>query len=482
MPVARPRTTARISGHAEDTRQQLKAVLATRYIPETKLLDLSSLENDPILSKMDIFSSQKTAEKVLNALMLIASDRFSDPVEKKEAIQAVTIAGNNLKDVQQVYQLSTDFPDLKRLDISNNTIESMSGLAKWRGQFRSLEELHLTGNAVVNQANYVAELLDWFPVLQILNGQQVRTPEQAAESLDSLIPKPLPQFPSNVRDDGGNVTESFVQVFFPLFDNDRAALAAQFYDDESWFSLSVIPGSGRPLPWKSYLKYSRNVERLRGHRNAALVQRLFTGGDLIADMWKTLPPTQHPALDSGRWIIDSHTFPNLADPSGHGIAVGLMIIINGQYEEADPAQNLYGTRNFSRTIILGPSKPNNPPPPHPYRVISDQLSLHGWKPRDAVVAPAPAVAVAPGPVAVAVVPGPVAVTVPGLVAGPVVLDDALRMQLTEELSRRTGMTLEYSNLCLSGAPNWNFEAALRAFDEQKGALPATAFINGVIPM
>ena len=470
MPNARAKTTARISGHAEDTRQQLKGVLATRYVPETKLLDLSALETDPTLSKMDIFSSQKTAEKVLNALMLIASDRFSDSAEKKEAIQAVTIASNNLKDVQQVYQLSTDFPELKRLDISNNKIESMSGLAKWRGQFRSLEELHLTGNGVVNQANYVAELLDWFPVLQILNGQQVRTPEQAAESLNNLTPKPLAQFPSNVRDGGGNVTESFVQVFFPLFDNDRASLVTQFYDDESWFSLSVIPGSGRPLPWKSYLKYSRNIERLGG-RNPGLIQRLFTGGDLIADLWKTLPPTQHPALDSGRWIIDSHTFPNLADPSGVGSAVGLMININGQFEEADTSQNLFGTRTFSRTIILGPSKPSNPPPAHPYRVISDQLTLHGWKPRDAAVAPVPAVAVDPVAVATAVT-----------AAGPVVLNDALRMQMTEELSKRTGMTIEYSNLCLSGAPNWNFEAALRAFDEQKGALPATAFINGVIPM
>ncbi|KAK3330230.1 hypothetical protein B0H66DRAFT_51581 [Apodospora peruviana] len=457
-----PTADDKISNAAEETKQKLNAVLAKRYNPEARLLDLSALGADDILSSMGTFGSQSLAEKAFKALMILASSQYKRRDEKKEALQAVSIARNDINDVDQVFQLAISLPDLRRLDLSGNNLDSLSKISKWKNRFHYLEELHLTGNPVVNQENYAMELLQWFPSLSNLNGQTVRTPEEVAAALKALDPTPLPQYPSNIRDGGNNVAAIFLQNFFPMFDNDRARLASEFYDSDSWFSLAVIPNSGRPLPWKSYLKYSRNVQRFGGGRNPALMQRLFTGGSLIADMWKILPPTRHPALDQpGQWLIDSHTFPHLADPSGHGSAMGLIITVNGVFEEADASASLYGTRTFTRTFTLGPSKPSNPPPQHPYRVISDQLMLHDWKPQVAIVEQTPTV-VAPVPA-----------------VGPVLIDDALKLQMTQELSKRTGMTAEYSGLCLSGPANWNFDLALKSFEEQKAVLPPAAFINGV---
>ncbi|KAH7635120.1 hypothetical protein B0T09DRAFT_18058 [Sordaria sp. MPI-SDFR-AT-0083] len=462
-----PRPEDKISKAAEETKQKLTSVLARRYNPELKLLDLSSLGTDAILSSMGTFNSKDLAEKAFKVLVVLASQQYKTASEKREGIQAVSLASNGLNDVVQVFDLAKSLPDIKRLDLSSNNLDSLSKIAKWQHRFQHLEELHLTGNPITTQPDFVAELIKWFPSLQNINGQIVRSPEEVAVALKGMHPTPLPQFPSNLRDGEANVASIFVQVFFPMFDTDRARLAAEFYDDDSWFSIQAIANSGRNLPWKTYLKYSRNVHKL-GEKNPATVQRLFTGGNLIADMWKALPSTRHPSMENpGAWLIDCHTFPNLADPTGHGFATGLLITVNGQFEESDTTENLYGKRTFTRTFILGPSKPSNPPPVHPYRVISDQLTLHDWTPAELPAVQAPVINQVPqAPVANAMPP-----------AGPVILDDVTKNQLIQEVMKRTGMTAEYSELCLSGTANWNFELALKSFEEQRANLPPTAFIN-----
>jgi len=476
-----PSAEEKISRAAAETKQKLTAVLAKRYSPEQKLLDLSALGADDILSSMGTFDSQNLAEKAFKALVHLASSQYTNADEKKEAMQAVSMARNEINDVDQVFQLAHSLPDLRRLDLSGNKLDSLAKISKWQHRFRFLEELHLTDNPIMTQENVVPQLLEWFPSLQNLNGQQIRTPQEAALALKALDPTPLPQFPSNLRDGNNNVAGAFLQTFFPLFDTDRARLVSEFYDQDSSFSLSVIANTSRPLPWKSYLKFSRNVQRL-GARSPMAMQRLFTGGSLIADLWKSLPATMHPPIDQpGQWLVDCHTFPHLADPSGHGSATGLMINIHGQFEEADATNNLFGTRTFSRVFILGPSMPSIPPAQHPYRVISDQLTLHGWKAR---ASPASEVPVAPSVPAAApalVVPElpvvPVASMVPAVPVA--TAEAALKAQMIEELSKRTGMTAQYSELCLSGSANWNFDLALRSFEELRANLPAIAFIQPI---
>ncbi|KAL2020853.1 hypothetical protein VTK56DRAFT_7844 [Thermocarpiscus australiensis] len=454
-----PNGQKKLSPGAKDTEIALKEVLARRYNAEQKLLDLSALGADETLSSLGIFESARLAEKSFSALVHLASIEYQDPEEKRAAIQAISLARNDIQDVDQVNDLVLSFPHLLRLDLSDNRIVSVSKISQWQHEFRCLEELHLTGNPVVSQPNYLPQIIKWFPSLQNLDGRQIRSPEQAAAVVKASNPNPLPQLPSNLRDGDNNVASTFLRAFFQLFDHDRPGLVAQFYDDDSWFSLSIIADSGRDLPWKSYEKYSRNVHKL-GHMSPATLQRLFTGGNLIADLWKQLPATRHPTLDEpDRWLIDCHTFPHLADPSGQGVGMGLMINVNGKFEEADPAENLFGMRTFSRAFILGSSKPGAP---HPYRVVSDQLTLHRWEPQ----------AIQPGvqaPVASAVADAPPAV-------GARVPDDSTKAQLIAELSKLTGMTAQYSELCLSGVANWDFNMALKSFEEQKANLPPEAFI------
>lgn len=451
----------KMSQSAMDTRQKFTTVLARRYNAEQKILDLSALGTDPTLTSLGIFGSQALAEKSFKALVHLAGAEYKTPEEKTAAIQAVSLARNEIPDVGLVFSLAFSLPRLRRLDLSENKLDTLSKLTKWRHEFRFLEELHLSGNPVVAQPNYAAEITSWFPNLRILDGQQVRTPDEADAALKASYPTPLPQLASNLRDGDNQVASTFLRAVFPLFDHDRPTLAAQFYDEDSHFTVTFVADSPRDPASKTCLKFSRNIQSL-GARNPATLQRMFSGGNVIADLWKLLPATRHPSLDhADQWLIDGHTFPHLADPSGHGFAMGLMINVNGQCEEADVAESLFGTRTFSRCFILGPSKPGAP---YPYRVLSDHLTLHTWTPHDMNMGgqtPAPVAAVPAVPA----------------VGGTPVLDDATKAQMIQALSAQTGMNTHYSELCLAGAANWNFDLALQSFEVQKANIPADAFIS-----
>lgn len=439
-----------------DTKDKLLAVLASRYNAEQKLLDLSALGADQTLISMGAFASKALAEKSFKALLRLTAMHYDNAAEKEVAIQAITLANNDIEDVNEVFTLAHTLPRLRRLDLSGNRLADFSKISKWRHEFRQLEELHLVGNPVTNLSNYPTQLIEWFPSLQILDGHRVRTPEEAAEALKAWFPNPLPHLPSNLRDGGNNVASTFLGGFFSLYDHDRLALIRQFYDDDSAFSLVTKPESAS----SAYHNFSRNLETI-GVRSASTQQRLFTGANLIAELWARLPATRHPTLDlAAEWQIDCHTFPSLADPSGQGSAMGLAITVCSRFEEVDPSQQLAGTRQFSRSFILGPSKPGAP---HPYRVISDELTMRAWIPQ-----------VTPG----ATVQGPTVepVAVAPSVAPPPVLDDVTRAQMIQELSRQTGMNSEYSRLCLAGAANWDFDLALRSFHEKRSELPPEAFV------
>jgi nuclear RNA export factor len=450
-------STSAQGSNTSDVKSKMLGMLASRYDFDKLLLDLSALGADPTMIDLKAFETKALAEKTFKALLRLVSMRFDTKDAKEAAIQAVSLANNGIIDVKEVFDLARDLPRLRRLDLSNNSLQDFSGLSKWRHEFRRLEELYLVGNPVTNLPNYPKQIIEWFPSLQILDGQPVRTPEEAANALKEWFPQPIPALPSNLRDGGNNVASAFLSTFFPAYDSDRPGLLRQFYDDESVFSLVAEPEKDSA----PYQTFSRNLEKF-GSRDSAIHQRLFTGVNLISELWSRLPPTHHPNLtEEPLWKIDCHTFQNLADPLGMGSAAGLIINVRSRFEELDPATQTTITRQFHRCFILGPSKPGAP---HPFRVVSDQLVVMPLQP----LAAAPQVA----PVA----PTPVVQPVPAPLQAPVLADD-VRANLIMEVSRRTGMTAEYSELCLSGMANWDLEMALRLFEEKRGELPPEAFLQ-----
>ncbi|KAG5943607.1 hypothetical protein E4U53_007022 [Claviceps sorghi] len=441
------------SQETQELRAKLQSILSQRYLGANKLLKLDALASDAELVTLGMFETRERALKTFKGLMAICDGLFKTAMEKREAIESISLAGNSIDDVTQVESVATTFPDLKNLDLSGNQIANIQAFEKWKGKFRSLETIYMSGNPIeIAEPDYTSALLQWFPRLQDVNGTQLRTPQQIAEQEAASKPKPIPQNGPDFRDVNG-IGENFLLEFFSAYDGDRQGLASRFYDNDSQFSLAIDTRSVRdidapaPMPWAAYIKFSRNLVKIT--HQAARVQRLFKGASTIQELWKALPPTKHPNIkdELSKYIMDCHPLPGLADPSGQSaVGVdGLIICVHGEFEEYDEKTAAVGKRSFSRTFVLGPGQPGK----GTIRVVSDQLSLRAFS------------------------------TLPNVFVAPTHAPGSADVQhqhqtMLAELCRQTGMVPQYSEMCLSQV-GWEFDKALVIFNEKKAQLPPEAF-------
>lgn len=482
-PGAKDSAGGQPSADTLDLKTRLQSVLSLRYDGAAKLLKLNALAQDATLVELGSFEHKERAEKTFHALMKICDDLFKTVKEKEDAIQSISLAGNNIDDVTQVDSVANTFRDLKHLDLSGNQLGSTANLAKWKNKFRRLETIYLAGNPViVAEPAYANTLLEMFPRLQYLDGVQVRSPEQVAQAVAQAAaarqPKPLPQHGPDFRDTNG-IGEAFLLEFFAAFDADRQALLAKYYDDASNFSLSVDTVSVRdanappPMPWASYLKFSRNLKKITTDHGRH--QRLFRGRALIFELWRSLPVTKHPDIktETSKYVMDCHSLAGIGDPSNQaqrGVD-GMVISVHGEFEEMDK-DGKTGKRSFSRTFILGPGLPGG----SQIRVVSDMLCLRANNPLPNIFEQPAAVAALP----VAALP----VAAQPVAAQPAATHEpALQNQqelLIIELSKQTGMTAEYSKMCLEQA-SWNFQDAVVLYEATRQTLPAEAWVVAPMP-
>lgn len=444
------------SKETQELRAKLQSILSARYMGANKLLKLDALASDTELVTLGMFETRERALKTFKGLMAICDGLFKTTAEKREAIESISLASNSIDDVTQVESVATTFPNLKNLDMSGNQIANMQALDRWKGKFKELETIYMTGNPIETaDPNYQSTMLQWFPKLLDINGTQLRTPEQIAAQEEANKPKPIPQSGPDFRDVNG-IGENFLLEFFTAYDSDRQGLASRLYDEGSQFSLAVDTRSVRdtnapaPMPWAAYIKVSRNLIKIT-HQNAR-VQRVFKSGNMIHELWKTLPPTKHPNIkdDLSKYIMDCHPLPGLADPTGQnpmGVD-GLILSVHGEFEEYDQKTAGVGKRSFSRTFVLGPGQAGK----GPIRVVSDLLSLRAFSPLPNVFVAANTNAAAN----------------PSATTGPVDgnNNNQQHQAMIAELCKQTGMVPQYSEMCLSQV-NWEFDKALVIFNEKK---------------
>ncbi|KAI0486026.1 hypothetical protein F4859DRAFT_468623 [Xylaria cf. heliscus] len=452
-PEGLPGDSTPLSSTAQELKEGLRSVLSSRYDVNAKLLNLSSLGEDPSLNQMGFFSGESTPEKMFRALMAVCDGLFKTAQAKRDAVVSISLAGNNVNDVSQILSLTDTFPDIVNLDLSRNQFKDLKALQKWRHRLRSLQTLLLNENPIeAANPNYRAEMVTWFPKLLNFSGTQVRTPEQIAAEEAASRPVPIPQSGPDFRDISG-VGEGFITEFLTLYDADRHNLAAKYYDEQSTFSIAVNTQSPHardvPLPaWGAYIKFSRNHMRI--NHPPSRQQRLFTGLNQIQALWQQLPPTQHPNLAAhlDRYLVDCHPIHGLADPTGQNpLGVdGMIMTIHGDFEDQEPGTTKTAKRSFSRTFILGPGAPGR----NPIRVVSDMLSVNPFKNLPTSTP-----------------------TTQTATAG-----DQQKEQMLLELCKQTRMTPEYSRFCLDST-NWNFDQALATFHEKKTQLPPEAFTTAV---
>jgi nuclear RNA export factor len=452
-------STEGLSNTSQEIKTRLSGVLSQRYHSDTKLLNLSDLGQDATLKEMDMLN-KASPEKLFRALMVIVEENFKTAQAKREGVVSVSLAGNNIDDVQQIMPLADTFPDLLNLDLSRNQFKDLNGLRRWSHRFRKLETLFLQGNPIAADTSYMGEVTKWFPKLQNLSETQVRTKEeiQAAQQAPKVFP--IPQCGSDFRD-VNQIGEAFITEFFAMFDNDRQNLAAKYYDEQSTFSFSVMTSAyhmpDTPAPsWGQYIRLSRNHVKI--NHQSARYQRLFVGTSLVQNAWAKLPPTQHPNLTAqfDKYLIDCHPMTGLADPTGQSLSGvdGMVITMHGEFDDLDTTTNKTTKRSFSRSFILGPGKPGR----NPIRVVSDMWQLRAHSPLPAQTGPLPPQT--------------------GVQEAAPTNPEAQKEQMAAELCKQTGMTLEYSKMCLDVA-GWNFDQALVTFNEKRVSILLPLYPLGI---
>ncbi|KAJ5735011.1 nuclear mRNA export poly(A)+RNA binding protein [Penicillium malachiteum] len=475
--------TGELSAATEDTKTKLSAILSKRYYSDTKLLNLSSLAADPDLLAMGIFNSITTQSKFFPALMKVWSQGFEDPTARREAVVSVSLAGNQLENLTVVTSLAATIPGLKNLDMSNNKIKDSSSFNSWRWKFRNLEFLDLTGNPWCSDEGFKNTLMKWYPTLQTLNNVQVRTAEEIAALKKTPIPVQVPFF-----QDEADIVANFIGPFFSGFDNNRTELVNRLYDDRSIFSFNInvaapkAPEAETPA-WDPYIKKSRNL--LKINHLPAQMSRSHTGKDKICEIWNSLPPTRHPdsAVNANQYLVECNPIPGLADPTGQsptGVG-GLLVMVHGKFEESVGGK--VESRSFDRTFVLGPAVDGS------IRVINDALCLRAYGGSDAWVPETPQAitqAIVPPAITAAPTVTPSAPIIPAAPSGlpvgygapaPGKTDAELQKeQLIAQLSAKSNMTLQYTEMALS-SNGWDLQAAWTNFENLKaqGALPADAF-------
>ena len=437
----------------------LRSVLARRYNVASKFLDLSKLGQDEELNKAGMFDTTSRGSKFFAALMKVCDESFPDPQSKEQGVVSVSLAHNNLTNISSVTTLAQTFPALKNLDLSNNKFINLGALSGWRWKFRNLDHLILSGNPIESQSQSYTDLLKWYPSMTTLDGTQVRSPGEVEATIKSR--SPLPILPGYVRDDAC-IGQDFIKYFFPAYDNDRASLASNSYDAASTFSLSVnnsahnTPGStNEPVErWDRYIKNSRNLTKI-SHLPTKM-GRLHTGTDDIRKIFASLPATIHPHLleEPHKWCMECDIVGGIPDITGQnpGGVMGLKIIVHGEFTEVDThTRRHHGQsspkRSFDRTFVIGPGNGFGG-----VRVVSDMLVLKAYGGHQAWKSE------------VAHIPKP-----DTRFALPEVGKSKEQLQkemLTLEVSRRTGMTVEGSIMCLEQY-GWKADEAMDGFNAVK---------------
>nr|XP_019044229.1 nuclear RNA export factor 1/2 [Kwoniella bestiolae CBS 10118]OCF23159.1 nuclear RNA export factor 1/2 [Kwoniella bestiolae CBS 10118] len=489
--------------------EEMKEWIRKRVIADG-VLDMSNLPNDPWLKENGILPpGHPNAPPNAGTVFW----RIIEGVVQKGAgitVLTLSLANNNLEHLAQLSKLPLTLPDIRALDLSGNPIKNIGELDNLRaagekkgkatsgaGSLKSLVEIKLNDcffrERMLQQPDgpniYKHDILRRFPGLRILDGVELEriilpidrkpkvrlTDEQKA----AFVAKPF-AFPCDVQ--GGfseeGVKEAAMQFcakYFTLFDNDRNALIPG-YAPNALISISAntLPSrsayqveaqktrANRPQPvsfeaWTNLpsRNFFRGITTIRARmdslHNPADAERLLRWWN------KVVPRTKHPLSDPERWCFDTWVL------DGEGENTKLCLMIQGEFEEMPS-----GTyRSFSRTFILSPAPPGSlaANAGWPAIALSDTMTVHSYLGTFAFDERNRSLATH----GVTIQPPSLPATAP--VNGAATGNDALIAQM----SQQTRMNAQFSTMCLE-QNGWNFEAALKNFEEIKGSIPPEAFV------
>ncbi|KAM9936449.1 hypothetical protein OXX80_003988 [Metschnikowia pulcherrima] len=500
--LAAPGSTGGSKAGGDDTIQSLKTFLYTRYNAEMKLLNLSAVQEDPVLASKGFFASMSTSSKFFPALMKVASDLKLD-------ITSADLSGNNLTDLSSISTLAHSFPALKNLSLQNNKIGRVRAFDVWKKHCNCLRELIIVGNPLLNTADpnglldIKLELMKVFPRLVVLNGEIVRNEQALQQMLKFPFGQPQSMFFSDPDVQG--ISTNFISNFINMWDDDRAGLMV-LYQNESQFSLQVDSSSPHtsnpkgPPDFGYYLPSSRNLTRVSSAKIRK--DKVATGAEQIFKIFSQIPKTRHDLMTKPQnYSMEAYKIAQLGAISItlHGNFEEVAVPVDtshvnqssggrGKYSHKKTKINL-GWKSFDRSIVVIPGANNSMIVASDLLCVRPEADSEVFRPSQditmpngavsAVPTPSPSPAPSVGPIPAMGAPVTAGVPTPGPTAAdlPAELKTSLSPQQQELLVKvliETKLSIQYGFM-LCQQSNWDYSQCSMNFKSSASSLPPDAF-------
>ncbi|KAJ3034444.1 nuclear mRNA export, poly(A)+RNA binding protein [Rhizophlyctis rosea] len=356
----------------------LSTLISSRYDPNMKFLNLENVINDPVVTQSGVRLFEEGGRQQTGPVICKLISELCPGVE------TITFASNSMRSLSHLSTLPQRLPGLVNLSLASNQLQTFRDIEPLNGrELSNLKELVLVGNPFRERAlsksggdiKYKSDVKTLFPSIQTLDMEPVL--EEVQFGVDTMAV----DFGLKVRggfvdsDVTASTVQDFLQKYFHLFDNNRAALAS-FYEDTAMFSLSVNPT--RPVnstaktdkAFDAWWPLNRNLSRVK--EPVKRVSTMKVGGQNIVHALSSLPATQHPVNDPP----EHRKFNVDAFQSSVGGSTLLYINVQGSFVETP----IRWTRSFSRAFVIIPSQPGSRAQSAglPYAIINDELVVRSF--------------------------------------------------------------------------------------------------------
>ncbi|XP_073835333.1 nuclear RNA export factor small bristles isoform X1 [Musca autumnalis] len=449
----------------EEFKEKMKLVMAKRYNPNTKALDLSKFHADPDF-RQTFVGLHRTA--VMSAALDIIQKNIPD-------LEALNLNDNDLSTMESFRNIETRLPHLKILYLGGNSLPSLATLLVFRNA--PIIELVLKNNPLrqryKDQSLYVSEVRRKFPKLVKLDGDDLEPQILFDVNDSSVMPKAQASFLCDAS--GADIIRQFLEQYFIIFDSDNRQPLLDAYHEQAMMSISVPPASqaGRLT---SFWKYNRNFRRIVNNEDVSKLRQLKVGRLQVVSTLAEWPKTQH---DPQSFSVDLTLFtPKL-----------ISFTVAGLFKEFESTTSSTGEiRYFQRQFVIVPAGGG-------FCIRNEMIlvtSATGTQARTflkppVVTEPAAGAANQLPPTAAGSLQSRLQMQQPstsaaaGLMPQPTIPtqpDDATKMQMVQAMCAQSNMNIEWSRKCLEET-NWDYNHAAFVFDKlhKEGKIPPEAFVK-----
>lgn len=328
--------TAKFKQGQVDWFYKINYVLSKRIMNNE--LDINDFANDELFSRLKVSMKSKFTVNFI----------LDHSKKQNTNIYKINAQHNGLKSLNGFQMLQT-FSKLVTLDLRHNDISTLDGVSLTS----SVTELMLDGNPICDKfptaQAYVAEVFQYFPNIEWLDGHRVNSILEIATMQNFLVTR-----------DAYTFGEEFVKTFFPIYDSYERGRLLEMYQRKSILTVScqynIDHGKDQSEVFQrlqKYKRFSRNVKIIANLKQAC--EKVFVGITNIGEVFEELPTTNH---DLKSFCIDIPYY----DPTER-----VIISVSGVFESELGTTFLLG---FTRNFILVPSRKGA------FTITNDQLFIH----------------------------------------------------------------------------------------------------------